>query len=455
MANQHAQVQFPPSPQLTAASAILCKLQSIGHTAYFAGGCVRDALLQIPPKDYDIATSATPDIVRKLFPKSRYVGESFGVVLVYQSRIPIEVATFRLEWGYTDGRRPDNVQFTDAEHDAARRDFTINGLFADIPNHELDEHQPLTANVIDFVQGLTDLQSKTIRAIGDPQERFAEDYLRMLRAIRFAARLGFTIASPTANAIRNHAKYLGQISRERIGGELQNMLTGSNPHDAIFLIHQLKLDGPILNNDHQSLLEHDPLPILTHLSNQRLDSEPNIPFAYPTFLAGWLLDRFFHKTSLVPSLPHITTFLCEHFRITGIRKALSLSNETQTILVGILNLLPQLNGWSSFTIAEQKRILASPYFPHTLPLTYAIAPNLAASISTDADNLANDPAGISPTPFLTGEDLITLGLSPSPQFKKILDTAYDLQLDLSHTSRDAALDWLRQNHTPPPPASSD
>src|SRR5688572_24859254 len=197
------------------ALAVVQRLRGAGHVAYFAGGCVRDLLLGLEPKDYDVATDAPPDRVRELFKRTQAVGQAFGVILVRVGRSQVEVATFRAEGEYLDGRRPSEVRFTTAEEDARRRDFTINGLFLD----------PLTDQVIDYVGGQADLKAKVIRAIGNPDERLEEDHLRLLRAVRFAARFGFEIEPATDAAIRRHAGHLVRISPERVAEELRAMLT--------------------------------------------------------------------------------------------------------------------------------------------------------------------------------------------------------------------------------------
>ncbi len=198
------------------ATAVVRRLRDAGHVAYFAGGCVRDTLLGHTPKDYDVATDAPPQRVRQLFHNTQAVGAAFGVILVRLGRSTIEVATFRTDGTYTDGRRPDTVTFATAEEDAKRRDFTINGLFLD----------PLDGDrVIDYVGGRADLDAKLIRAIGNPDERFAEDHLRLLRAVRFAARLGFEIEPTTADAIRRTPR-AARISPERIAEELRRMVVG-------------------------------------------------------------------------------------------------------------------------------------------------------------------------------------------------------------------------------------
>ncbi len=203
---------------------ILKKIRTAGFTAYFAGGAVRDQILDRAPKDYDIATNALPDQIEALFSKTVAVGKAFGVIKVVQNGLEVEVATFREESGYQDGRRPDSVHFCGAEEDAKRRDFTINGMFFD----------PLTDEVIDYVGGRADLEKKVIRAIGDPERRFAEDHLRMLRAIRFAHTLGFKMDPAIRTAIQTHAADLAKISAERIENEFSRILTESlRPGDAL------------------------------------------------------------------------------------------------------------------------------------------------------------------------------------------------------------------------------
>ncbi len=402
------------SPSRRAAVAIIERLRGAGHTAYLAGGCVRDALLGIEPKDYDVATDAEPDAVRRLFPGSRYVGEAFGVVLVAQRSASIEVATFRLEWGYADGRRPDKVEFTDAEHDARRRDFTINGLFAD-PRDGGDE-------IIDYVGGRADLEARLIRAIGDPDQRFGEDYLRMLRAVRFAARLGFEVEAKTAAAIRPLAKYLGQISRERIGQEVLAMLTGPDPVRAVRLMQALKLDSPTLNEDPA---EPEPA-VLARLTP---------PIDAPTALAAWMLDRRGGSSSLTAAAGLSLDMVLRRWR-----RALSLSNDVRDALHGQLRLLGAIRDWDELGVAQRKRTLASPWWAGAWTLARAVEPGVGR---IGADVAALEADGVAPPPLVNGDDLIAMGLEPGPRFKQLLDGAYDAQLEHVIDDRDAALAWLR------------
>lgn len=410
----------PADSARSAAISIIAELRQQGHTAYLAGGCVRDALLGQVPKDYDVATDATPDRVQELFPKSAAVGAAFGVVLVYHSatqgrpRWATEVATFRAEGTYSDGRRPDEVRFTTAEEDAQRRDFTVNGLFAEPADQDAD---PQADRIIDFVGGREDLKAKRIRAIGDPGDRFGEDYLRMLRAVRFAARLGFEIDPKTSAAIRAHARYLGQISRERIGQELLAMLKGPDPTRAIRLLQEHKLDGPTLKEDPSDC----ELAISSKLSEE---AEP------ATRLCAWLMDRHGQNN------PHARV-------VTRWRNALLLSNDLRDAMNRVLKLIEKLGEWDALGVAKKKRHMNNPQWTQAMLLLEATG-GPAAQRRAEAEAFANDGVGLSPSALLAGEDLIAIGLPPGPAFKTLLDQAYDAQLEGKMTDRDQALAWLKE-----------
>lgn len=401
-----------------AAVSIVRSLAEAGHVAYLAGGCVRDRLLGLEPKDYDVATDAPPEQVKRLLRGSRLVGESFGVVMapvrVAGERRYIEVATFRQEWGYSDGRRPDRVAFTDARGDAQRRDFTINGLFED----------PLAsdpaAEVIDYVGGVADLRAKVIRAIGDAGERFGEDYLRMLRAVRFAARLGFTIEPVTARAMRSHARYLGQISRERIGQEVLLMLGHPLAAAAAGLLQQLKLDAATLNEDHAEA---------SLVTMSRLTP----PRATATMLAAWLLDRHPQAADDAGARQAI---------VRRWRRALCLSNETSAAMEHTLGIAAAMAGWGDIAKAARKRLLARAEAEEGLALFAARFPDdFAARVRVEVEALRAED--VAPPPWVTGDDLIALGCVPGPQFKRWLDAVYDAQLEQRVTGREEALAMLR------------
>ena len=448
-----------------AAVAVDRRLAGRGHVAYLAGGCVRDTLLGLSPKDYDVATDATPEQVRPLFPGARLVGEAFGVVTVPTTvagrRSFVEVATFRMEWGYSDGRRPDRVQFTDAEHDARRRDFTVNGLFEDPLDERLDgpaargPDGPVGGRIIDFVGGVADLRARVIRAIGDPHERFGEDYLRMLRAARFAARLGFDIEPGTARAVRASAGKLGQISRERIGQELRAMLTGPAPARAAQLTQALKLDASTFNEDHRE----PALPTLTRVAaspppaphagpscphedpgSRSAPPTPAPPDPFPLALAAWLLDR--HGPDLSRHGDHLAA-------LRRWRRALVLSNEESAAAAAALRRWAALHDWNALAVAPRKRLLAAPGFAEGWALFDATCPDPArrAVLRAEVSQLQHD--GVAPEPFVTGDDLLALGHRPGPGFRLWLDAVYDAQLDGRVRSRAEALELLAQNAPPP------
>src|SRR5215475_11397714 len=219
-----------------AAIEIVNELRTHGHEAYFVGGCVRDMVMKIEPADYDIATSAHPEEITRIFPRTEAIGAQFGVVLVIKRGHPFEVATFRSDEAYIDGRHPSGVVFTDAKQDVLRRDFTINGLLYD----------PLTNEVIDYVNGRADIEAKIVRAIGDPRARFEEDKLRILRAIRFGARLGYTIEQDTWTAVRAMAPKIRQVSQERIREEITRILTEGQAARGFRMLEESGLRSEIL-----------------------------------------------------------------------------------------------------------------------------------------------------------------------------------------------------------------
>ncbi|MCX5660500.1 MAG: CCA tRNA nucleotidyltransferase [Planctomycetota bacterium] len=426
-----------------AAVQIVRTLRDAGHVAYFAGGCVRDRLLGREPKDHDVATDAKPEQVRARFPKSRFVGEAFGVVLVRLLHHDVEVATFRSDGGYEDGRRPTAVHFTDARHDALRRDFTINGLFED-PLAPPDEA------IIDHVGGRADLRDRVIRAIGDPDARLSEDYLRMLRAVRFAARLGFALEEATAAAIRRHAADLGRISRERIGQEVSMMLRLDSRAAAAKLIQSLGLDAATFQEPHADI----PLPTLAAFDPADLrDESTTEPSAtsmsgtdsaasadlLPAALAAWLIDRNFPASAISAATDPTPA-------VNRWRAALCLSNDDRSALLAILTLLPLFAKWPGQRVSARKRLLARAHRPAAVAVFRALAshrPDARAALSAlDADAPALFAQGVAPEPYLTGEDLIAAGRRPGPAFKRLLDDAYDLQLELAFPDRAAALAWL-------------
>lgn len=412
-----------------AALRIVRRLREMGHVAYFAGGCVRDELLSLRPTDFDVATDSTPARVRELFPRTAEVGQAFGVVLVYEQvageKAVIEVATFRADGPYSDARRPDRVHFSTPEEDARRRDFTINALFLD----------PLLApgeqgRVIDFVGGQDDLAARVIRAVGDPDQRLAEDHLRALRAVRFAARLGFMIEPKTAAAITRHAAELRGVSRERIGDELRRMLghpAAAARARAIELIEQLGLDAPVLNEPARGRGSLRTL--------EQLDKEPP---QLGTMLAAWCIER---NGSAGIGL--------DDNQIKGVRArwraALCLSNEESCEFSDVLEIHAALvRRWGGMRVSERKRLAAKGMFAAAAAVVGATDAPLAERIASDVKGLERDGIGVCPEPLITGEDLIAQGLAPGPVFKRILDEVTDAQLEGRVRDRAAALELVRR-----------
>ena len=399
---------------------ILRTLRDAGHTAYFAGGCVRDELLHQAPSDYDIATDAHPQRVRSLFKNTNEVGASFGVILVRLSGCTIEVTTFREEGAYTDRRRPDDVRYADAPSDARRRDFTINALFLDPPDEStVHTNTPSSCGkIIDFVGGVDDLHQRIIRAVGDPEKRLAEDHLRALRAARFAARLGFTIDPATARAIRQHASELAGVSRERIGGEIRRMLTDPNRSVAVALLEELDLDRVALGEATSRELAAARVGVVCELPGAA---------SLPLALAGWAIERALREANAdtIAAIAQPLRSAPKRWR-----RELSLSNDDHTQLSAILDAAIRLStDWSSLAVAPRKHLAASPGFDDALILLQIVEPALAKAVASDLDALQSDGVGIHPPPHLTGDDLIRLGARPGPKLGGLLRDLYNRQLE--------------------------
>lgn len=401
----------------TAATSVVRALREAGHESYFAGGCVRDTLLGYAPREYDIATSAKPEQVSELYKRAHFVGEAFGVMLVRQDGFTIEVATFRTDGVYSDKRHPDSVTYSDAEHDAQRRDFTINGLFED----------PIENKVIDFVGGQKDLESKLIQAIGDPHARLNEDRLRMLRAVRFAARFGFSIHEETADAIRRGARELTGISRERIGQEVKRMLLDPNRGVAVWELQYLGLDVEVLREPNMTAAP-------TRVG--RLAENALVPMS----LAAWLLDR--HDSDLQELDTQSEQLDRALYIAERWGRALVLSNAELSELRRCLEIHWSLtNNWEQLGVAKQKRLAASPQFEQALALVQAVDRPGFVNIRRRVVSLAETQ--LAPEPLLTGDDLVVAGFQPGPQFKKLLDVVYDAQLEGSLSSKEQAINLAR------------
>ena len=394
-----------------AAEAIIKRLSNAGFEALLAGGCVRDRLLGREAEDFDVATNARPEQVWALYPKAQQVGAHFGVVIVRQFGHLVEVATFRTDGTYHDGRHPDSVEFATAEQDARRRDFTINGMFYDL----------LNGRVIDYVNGQEDLDNMLIRAIGNPEQRFEEDHLRMLRAVRFAARLGFQIEQETFEAIYNRADKIRLISAERVREELEKILTDANRADGFEMLCATGL--------------------LAHL--------------WPD--SRWSTRRVIESRRALSRLPEDAGFslafaaMVHHRDRKGANRDcrdLTCSNKTRGEVVWLLENLHKLAAGPVKTLADLKLMMAGPCFDDLCALfkAYLIAQDrpLEPFDELRSRSAAIAPEEIAPQPLVNGEDLLDMGVKQGPVFKKVLDEIYYRQLNLELTTRDDALALARQ-----------
>ncbi|UCD28842.1 MAG: CCA tRNA nucleotidyltransferase [Planctomycetota bacterium] len=393
-----------------AALAVVRHLRQNGHEAYWAGGSVRDMLLNRDPEDIDVATEAPPERIIELFSRTRKVGAKFGVVMVQQGTHWIETATFRTDTDYQDGRRPVSVEFTTAEHDAQRRDFTINGLFYD----------PIEEKVIDYVGGQSDLDAGVIRAIGDPGQRFAEDHLRMLRAVRFATRFGFEIEPATAEAIGQQAGKITRISPERIHEELEKMLGHRSRAKAVEEIAR------------HGLLEH--LWPGSHWPADRLQRALGVIGALPEdvdFVS--VMAALLHELSV-----DVAKKICRELRC---------SNRQIDDTGWLIENRNRFDEAKSMSLAEFKKLLAHPRADDLLALYKAICESqnksLDVYVAVGQRRDSIPPAEVAPLPLVTGEDLIELGLEPGPQFKQILDKLYDAQLNNELITRRQAIEQMK------------
>ncbi len=386
---------------------VVQQLQEAGHQALWAGGCVRDQLLGLTPKDYDVATAATPDQVRDIFGHQRTlaIGASFGVITVLGPRSvdPIEVATFRRDGGYSDGRRPDTVEFTDAREDALRRDFTINGMFYD----------PANDKVIDFVGGLDDLKAKQIRAIGLADQRIEEDKLRMLRGIRFAAKFQFELESKTLQAIQRRAAEISAVSCERVGVEMLRMLADRNRSTAVRLLRQSNLLTEVIPDGRLLFASEDQWQqTLAQLSRLQPDDF--------CAAAAILLNPILKSAN--------AEVIMQCWKLSNEqRKKIEFASSKQAILSDCLN-----RPWSQI-----QPLLLSPYIESAVALVEACGAADNAEFLRERLSWAKDK--LAPEPLLTGQDLIEAGISPGPAFKALLDECRAKQLDGELETKDQAL----------------
>jgi tRNA nucleotidyltransferase/poly(A) polymerase len=430
------------------ANSICDTLQRNGHQALLVGGCVRDVLLGREPADYDVTTDATPERVMELFPESIAVGAQFGVVLVPREGLKVEVATFRSDVGYSDGRHPDRVVYSKTpEEDVQRRDFTINGL---LMRHESGE-------VLDFVEGQADLKAGVIRAIGEPDRRFAEDKLRMMRAVRFAARFGFDIEHKTFSAIRRHAGAVTDVSAERIRDELTKLLTEGAARRGFELLEKAWLLSIVLPEI--AAMKGVPQPpqfhpegdvwIHTLLMIEGLPAETS-----PTLAWGVLLHDVGKPPTFRSASQTGDRIRFDHHVDVGVRMAEAIcrryrfsNEETEQIIALVANHM-RFMAVNQMRKSTLKRFVRLPHFEEHLELHRLDC--LSSHRNLDSYNevqrfLVETPAEqVHPQRVLTGNDLSQMGYIPGPLFSEILRGVEDAQLEGQIATKEEAEDFVRK-----------
>lgn len=429
----------------SAAIEIIRLLTAAGHQALLAGGCVRDSLLGKEPKDCDVATDADPQTVLRLFPGALTVGAHFGVVIVKRGGFGIEVATFRKDGGYSDGRRPDSVMFTTAEEDAKRRDFTVNGLFLD----------PLSDKILDFVGGRDDLEKRIIRAIGDPRQRFAEDRLRLLRAVRFATVMGFEIEPTTWAAVCELAPQIGAVSAERIRDELVKTLEHPNRLRGFDLLVDSGLMAEVLpeilklRGCEQPPQFHPEGDVFTHtrlmLSLVPPDASLNLVLSVLLHDIAKPATHAIDETGRIRFNGHdkLGAEMAE-----GILRRLRFPNHTiEPVVEAVANHMQFIN-ITRMRTAKLKRFMARPGFEDEMELhridclgCHGGLENYAFVRQKQAE-FAAEP--LIPPRLLTGADLLERGWQSGPEIGRILAEAQNLQLEGTIKNREEALEWLRR-----------
>jgi tRNA nucleotidyltransferase/poly(A) polymerase len=435
------------SPMEKTAREIAAHLRESGHIAYFAGGCVRDIVRGETPKDFDIATDAKPENVQKLFPRTYAVGAHFGVILVVENGFQFEVATFRSDEAYIDGRHPSAVHFSSPEEDAKRRDFTINGMFYD----------PVAEEVIDFVGGCADIAARLLRAIGDPARRFAEDRLRMLRAVRLATVLDYQIDKQTWAALLANAASINEISAERIRDELMRIFLwpsrtrGWDLLDSSGLMRAVlpEIEGmkgckqPEQFHPEGDVFEH------TRLMLQFLPEKVSVPLVFSVLLHDVAKPR----TATVDETGRIR--FSGHDRIGAemteeIMRRLRFSGAEIDATVEMVRQHMVFKDVPKMREAKLKRFMARPTFDDELELhrvdcegSHRMLDNYEFLLRK-REEFASEP--IIPPPLVRGDDLIALGLKPGPRFGEILEAVETRQLEGNLRTREEALEWVQREY---------
>jgi poly(A) polymerase len=428
------------------ATSIVGRLRDAGFAAFWVGGCVRDRLLGREPTDYDIATNARPEQVEQLFPRTIPVGRQFGVMVVMEKGVQFQVATFRAEADYVDGRHPGTVAFADAQSDALRRDFTVNGLFYD----------PLADQLHDWVGGEADLRARVVRTIGQPNERFAEDHLRLLRAVRFAAQLDFAIESLTFASIQAHADQIRRISAERVRDELLKLFQPPHAARGLELLRDSGLLEPILPELHatihceQSAPFHPEGSVFNHLVLMLRQLPAN---AHPLLAWAVLLHDIAKPVTASCNADTGTIHFYEHERVGetmthDILSRLKFPRRDVEDVAFVVRHHMQFKDAPQMRKATLRRMLLRPTFALELELhrldclgSHGLLDIHAFLLEQQAE-LARKPEVI--PPLLTGTDLLSLGLKPGPEVGGLLVEIRDLQLQETLTTREQALAWVRR-----------
>lgn len=445
------------NPEYEAALAVVKALVDASHEAVMAGGCVRDLLLGVESRDFDVATSARPDAVQALFERTTAIGAHFGVVQVLTpingELIKTEVATFRHDVGYSDGRHPSEVRYSNsAEEDVRRRDFTINGLLLDPVKYETGA--PLKDCVLDFIGGQNDLRDGILRAIGDPMRRFEEDKLRLIRAVRFAARFGFAIEDRTFEAMRFEAKNICMVSAERVREELTRILTQGNARlgfellDESGLLEQVLPEVARMKGVEQPPQFHPEGDVWVH-TLMLLDHLPK--GASPTLAWGMLLHDIGKPPTFTPpdpNKPGDRIRFNDHARV-GVAMArkiltrLKFSNDDCAQILSLIEHHMQFGDVTKMKQSTLKRFLRMPNFDEHLALHYADVMSSHGLLGMyefakqNREQMGEE--AIRPKLLLTGTDLIAAGYKPGPRFREMLTLAEDAQLEGAVSSRDEAL----------------
>ncbi|PYJ21666.1 MAG: phosphohydrolase [Verrucomicrobia bacterium] len=432
-----------------AARKIAARLRDEGHITYFAGGCVRDMVRGFAPKDFDIATDASPEVVQNLFSHTYAVGAHFGVIIVLEDSFQFEVATFRSDDAYIDGRHPSAVHFSSPQEDAKRRDFTINGMFYD----------SVAEKVIDFVGGRGDIDAKLVRAIGDAAQRFAEDRLRMLRAVRFATVLDYDIEKNTWDALVANAAWINDISAERIREELvriflsPNRVRGWDLLDASGLMRAILPEIEAMKGCKQPEQFHPEGDVFEHtrLMLQFLPEKVSVPLVFSVLFHDVAKPR----TATVDETGRIR--FSGHDRLGAemteeIMRRLRFSGAEIEATVEMVRQHMVFKNVPNMRVAKLKRFMARPTFDEELELhrvdcqgSHRMLGNYEFLLRK-REEFANEP--IMPPPLIRGDDLIALGLKPGPKFGEILEAAETRQLEGSLRTREEALEWVKREYAP-------